>query len=248
MAGLDAIRERLDGSAIFLDFDGTLAEIVQRPERALAAEGVREALEALAAAARLVAIVTGRPGALVASLLDVRGVEVHGLYGLEAEPPDADAARRVAEASPFVEAEAALVPGAWMEPKGLSLAVHFREAPDPDAAETVLREPLASLAEQFGLQLLTGKRVLEVASGRPSKGGLVERLARARRVTGAAFAGDDVADLDAFDALDRLEAEGVVASRVAVRGAETPALLVERADLVVDGPAGLVAALRGLAA
>jgi trehalose 6-phosphate phosphatase len=61
------------------------------------------------------------------------------------------------------------------------------------------------------------------------------------------FAGDDVADLDAFRALDRLASRGIVTSRVAVAGPETPDALIDSADVVVEGPAGLVALLRELA-
>jgi trehalose 6-phosphate phosphatase len=60
------------------------------------------------------------------------------------------------------------------------------------------------------------------------------------------FAGDDHGDLPAFDALDRLAGRGVDTVRVAVASAEVPRELVDRADVVVDGPAALVALLRTL--
>jgi trehalose 6-phosphate phosphatase len=59
-------------------------------------------------------------------------------------------------------------------------------------------------------------------------------------------AGDDVGDLPAYDALDRLEESGVATLRIAVASAEAPPQLLERADLVVDGPEGLVALLTSL--
>lgn len=244
---VELIRERLSRSGLFLDFDGTLAEIVTRPELARAAEGARDTLEALCERARLVAIVTGRPALDVRTLLESDAVEVHGLYGMEGRP-DPAAAALVETILPFAEAVASETPGAWVERKGLSLAVHVREAPDPDAAEAEVRAELAAIARRHGLHLLTGKRVVELAAGRPSKGDLVERLARQRGIEAALFAGDDVADLDAFDALDRLARDGMPTVRVAVRGPETPAPLLDRADDVAEGPAGLVAMLRGLAA
>jgi trehalose 6-phosphate phosphatase len=134
-----------------------------------------------------------------------------------------------------------------VERKGLSLAVHYREAPDPAAAEAALVASLSELATATGLHLMPGKRVLELAAGRPSKGGLVERLARERAAHAVLFAGDDVADLDAFDALDRLAEDGVDTLRVAVRGPETPQPLLDRADLQVLGPGGLVSVLAQLA-
>lgn len=89
--------------------------------------------------------------------------------------------------------------------------------------------------------------VLElVPADRPMKGGAVERLVRERGLDAVLFAGDDVADIDAFEALDRLSDEGMLTLRVAVRAPETPEELVRRADLAVDGPGGLVELLRVL--
>jgi trehalose 6-phosphate phosphatase len=74
------------------------------------------------------------------------------------------------------------------------------------------------------------------------KGSAVRALLRdAPAATSAAFAGDDRGDLPALDALDALEAEGRLtgAVRIAVRSTEVPGELIERADIIVDGPAGL---------
>jgi len=91
--------------------------------------------------------------------------------------------------------------------------------------------------------------VLELAPAEtPGKGAVVAREVRARDLRACLFAGDDVADLAAFAALDELAAEGVVAVKIAVDGPETPAELRAGADTVVDGPAGLVRLLERLAA
>jgi trehalose 6-phosphate phosphatase len=79
------------------------------------------------------------------------------------------------------------------------------------------------------------------------KGGAVERLAGRDGLDAVLYAGDDHADLDAFVALDRLERDGALTVKVAVRGPETPETLTAVADLVVDGPAGLVGLLAQLA-
>jgi trehalose 6-phosphate phosphatase len=80
------------------------------------------------------------------------------------------------------------------------------------------------------------------------KGTAVEELAAG--ASAALFIGDDRGDLAAFDALTRLVDEGRLAQavRVAVRSAEAPAELLERADLVVDGPVGALRLLDELAA
>jgi trehalose 6-phosphate phosphatase len=229
-------------AGVFLDFDGTLSEIVRRPEEASAVRGAREVLERLSGRFAVVAFVTGRPADEVRARLDVEAVHVFGLYGMEEEP----ASSFDPDVLPAVEAVAATIPGAWVERKAGSLAVHFREAPDPEGAERHLAEALGAIAAEHVLQVLPGKRVLEVTGGRPSKGAVVDRVARGRSLAAVLYAGDDVADLDAFDALDRL-GPGVSTLRVAVRGAETPQGLLDRADVVVDGPAGLVGLLERLA-
>jgi trehalose 6-phosphate phosphatase len=227
-----------------LDFDGTLAEIVARPEQARPVDGARGALIELARRYRSVAIVTGRRSEEVAALLDVPHVTYVGLYGLE------DAADELVTAIvPRVQTATVEIAEAWVEDKGVSVAVHYRQAPDPVSARAALLVALQPVATEAGLELIEGKMVLElVPPDRPLKGGAVERLAREHGLRALLYAGDDHADLDAFDALDRLIGSGDVgaAVRVAVRGPETPPALVDAADLVAEGPAGLVELLRTL--
>jgi trehalose 6-phosphate phosphatase len=227
-----------------LDFDGTLAEIVARPEHARPVDGARDALVELVERYRTVAIVTGRRSEEVAALLDVPHVTYVGLYGLE------DGANELVTAVvPRVQAATAEVKEAWVEDKGVSVAVHYRQAPDPVSARAALLVALQPVATEAGLELIEGKMVLElVPPDRPLKGGAVERLAREHGLRAVLYAGDDHADLDAFDALDRLIGSGDVgaAVRVAVRGPETPLALLNAADVVAEGPAGLVELLRTL--
>jgi trehalose 6-phosphate phosphatase len=147
----------------------------------------------------------------------------------------------------IVRTAAGKVPEARVEDKGASIAVHYRQAPDPQAARVDLVVALQPIASQCGLELVEGKMVLElVPSGRPMKGGVVERLVGEHGLEAILFAGDDRADLDAFEALDRLSGSGVTVIRVAVRGEETPQALIDAADVTVEGPSGLVQFLRSL--
>ena len=99
------------------------------------------------------------------------------------------------------------------------------------------------------MTILPGKMVLELApAATPGKGALVRGTVRSQHLTAALYAGDDRADLDAFAALDHLAVEGVVTVKVGVGSAETPQELLAAADLVVDGPAGLLALLAELVA
>ncbi|MGH2677933.1 MAG: trehalose-phosphatase, partial [Actinomycetota bacterium] len=186
----------------------------------------------------------------VASLLGrPAGVRWFGLYGLEVEgrpvDPTAEALpERVTELLPEVEAVAALVPGASVEPKGFQVAVHYRGASDPDGAARLLRERLVPIADRAGLKVLEGKKVLELAPERGStKGDVVERTTRARDLRAILYAGDDLADREAFAAVEQLRAAGVVGVTIAVRSADTLEELLDRADLVVDGPSELVRVL-----
>jgi trehalose 6-phosphate phosphatase len=103
---------------------------------------------------------------------------------------------------------------------------------------------LGKIADHADLELVRGKRSMELAPPGPRKGGAVERLVRDAGARGVLYAGDDLPDLEAFHALDRLEAQGVKTVKVAVQGAETPRELVAAADLIVEGPAGMAALLR----
>lgn len=225
-----------------LDFDGTLADIVPRPELARPVDGVEAELSRLAARYRLVAIVTGRRSAEVTAILDVPRVAVQGLYGFER-----DASPDLAVLAPRIRAAVEGVPSAWVEDKGVSLAIHYRQARDPGAARRALLVALEPITAGSGLGLVEGKMVLElVPSDRPMKGGAVERLAREHALEALLYAGDDVADIEAFDALGAIAREGITAVRVAVQGEETPPALVAAADLVVEGPSGLLELLRTL--
>jgi trehalose 6-phosphate phosphatase len=247
---LDPIRAEPGRAGIFTDFDGTLSEIAPTPGEAVAVPGARETLEALAGIYDLVAVISGRRAADLASLLGrPAGVRWYGLYGLEVErgavdPMAETLLERVTELLPEVEAVAAAVRGAIVEPKGLQVAIHYRAASDPEGAARVLRERLRPIADRAGLKVLEGKKVLELAPERGStKGDVVERTTMSRDLRAILYAGDDLADREAFAAVERLRATGVTGVTVAVRSAETPEELLNRADLVVDGPGELVGLL-----
>ena len=234
---LEQVRAVLDRAAILLDFDGTLAAIVPEPEDARPWAGVADTLAALVERAALVAIITGRPEAFIRDVLDVHKVEVIGLYGLEGAPPLDPSVKAAVRA--LAEAE----DGARVEDKGVSLSVHVRGAPDPDEAMGRLRGPFAALATQRGLAAFEGKQVIELAPPGARKGGVVRQLIVRVDPAAAVYAGDDLEDREAFAALDALAGP---ACRIAVLGPETPEELRLAADLLVEGPAGLLEVLRAL--
>lgn len=225
-------------AALLLDVDGTLASIVPRPEMATILPETVEVLERLVDRYAMVGVVSGRPTADVASLVGVDGIRYEGLYGLEGAPRVSIALVR------RVEAAAAPVVGAWVEHKGVSLTVHVRLCPDPAEAEAALLPTLGDIARDEGMELVLGKLAMELAPPGPRKGAAVERLAKESDARAAMYAGDDLPDLEAFEALDRLSWDGLTTVKVAVRGDEERAELEAAGDLVVEGPAGMLALLR----
>jgi trehalose 6-phosphate phosphatase len=242
MDRLASFRNGEGRAGVLLDFDGTLSPIVAKPELARIRDGARDAIVRLVGRYAVVAIVSGRTGDQLRELVGIEGVRLAALYGLAEQVtpvPDAVLAS--------VREVATSVPGARVEPKGGSVAVHYRAADDAVAAQSTLAARLAPVALAAGLELLAGKMVIElVPAGRPLKEGAVERIVEDERLDAVLYAGDDVADIRAFEALDRLAERGLRTVKVAVHGRETPLALSDAADVVVDGPAGLVTLLRGL--
>lgn len=127
------------------------------------------------------------------------------------------------------------------------MAVHYRGASDPDAARRILVERLRSLAERYGFRVLEGKKVVELAAGAgPAKDDAVRDVVRREDLRGVLYAGDDVADLEAFRAIEQLAAQDVAGVKVAVRSDESPPALLDRADVILDGPGELIGLLRQL--
>lgn len=219
-------------SALFFDLDGTLAPIARRPELAAVPERTRAALARLARRFLLVACVSGRPSAEAAQLVGVDGVRYVGNHGLELHPRAPELARELAAAKEAIG-------DAWpVEDKGLSLSLHFRDAPDERAARAVLA-PIAERARALGLDAFWGRKVLEI---RPradaNKGTAVAALVRECGAELALYVGDDTTDLDAFRSLAGLGLE--YALRVAIASPEANPELVAEADLVLDGPDAVV--------
>lgn len=241
---LEPFRARRETAGLFLDFDGTLAEIARHPESVQPIPGVVPLLEELAHSYAVVAVLSGRPNREIRRLVPSRRIEVLGLYGML----DPTRSRSAIEAiAPAVRAVAEAVPGTFVEDKGSAIAVHYRGAPDPAEAELRLAPELRALADRSRMGLLRGKKVLELLPlDSAGKGGALVREVVGHDLTACLFAGDDVADLDAFHAMDRLRRGRIKGLRVAVRSAETPDELCDAADLVVDGPDGLLELLGAL--
>ncbi|WP_217171271.1 trehalose-phosphatase [Streptomyces sp. AC512_CC834] len=261
LEGLDALLADPGRAVIALDFDGTLAPIVPDPDRARAHPQAVPALAALAPKVASIAVITGRPAEVAVrhgGFADVSGLDhlvVLGHYGAERwdaatgtlttpDPHPGVAAVR-AELPALLERSGAQQ-GTWIEEKGHAVAVHTRRAPDPQAAFETLRAPLADLASRHGLVVEPGRMVLELRPPGMDKGAALRSYAHSLGAASVLFAGDDLGDLPAFAAVDTLREEGTPGFLVC-SGSDEVTALSERADVVVDGPAGMVALLAALA-
>ncbi|MET7617023.1 trehalose-phosphatase [Streptomyces sp. NPDC005408] len=259
--GLAAIFARPQKAVVALDFDGTLAEIVPDPEQARAHPGTVPALAALAPRIASVAVVTGRPAGVAVRYGGFAGVPgldhlvVLGHYGAErwdavsgtvktpAPHPGVAAAR--AELPGFLD-DIGAWQGTWIEEKGQAVAVHTRRASDPQAAFDALRDPLAELAARHGLIVEPGRMVLELRPPGMDKGVALAEYVREVEAEAVLYAGDDLGDLPAFAAVEKLRSDGIPGLLVCSGSAEVPEV-ADRADLLLPGPAAVVEFLGALA-
>ncbi|MER5182816.1 trehalose-phosphatase [Streptomyces sp. NPDC002896] len=259
--GLEAIIAHPEQAVIGLDFDGTLAPIVPDPEQARAHPDAVPAMSALAPKVRSVAVITGRPADLAVrygGFADAPGLEhlvVLGHYGAErwdavtravqAPPPPPGVAAVRTELPGLLEA-LGVSRGTWIEDKGRAIAVHTRRAEDPEATLEMLRAPLAELAGRHGLIVEPGRLVLELRPPGMDKGMALTEYVREVGAGAVLYCGDDLGDLPAFGAVEKLRGEGVPGLLVCSGSSEVPEL-AGRADVVVDGPAGVARFLAALA-
>lgn len=258
------------------DFDGTLSPIVLEPMGARIEPIARRALRRLASLAerrpdRLsVVVLSGRLAADVAGRVRAGGLRYLGNHGIEGGA----LARRARAEGLAVAAEASLE--RWTEPsraiaaavtealgapdwlyveeKGPTVAFHFRQAPDPDAAEIAVLAAIAAAEVRLGgtgLATVGGRRIVELrpaAAG--GKGAAMERLLEAEHPSAVLVLGDDVSDAEAFRVVREARAAGRLAGlTVGVHGAaETPPAVLDAADVALDSPrdaARLLSAIAG---
>jgi trehalose 6-phosphate phosphatase len=217
-------------------------------------------MRTLAGQVGTLAIITGRPIDAVLELTGfaadgdgLAGLTILGQYGLQrwdgatgrmSSPEPLPGVAKVRAALPEVLRDAP--PGVTVEDKVQALVVHVRRAADPDAALSALTPALTQLAADHGLEAAPGKKVLELRPPHHDKGRALRALVEERSARSVLMAGDDLGDLSAFDAVETLRGDGVPGLTVCSDGPEVPAALRDRADLVVDGPPGVVTLLEVL--
>jgi trehalose 6-phosphate phosphatase len=248
-----------------LDFDGVLAPIVEDPARATIHPDGPGTLVALARQVRGVAVITGRPvrqAITLGSLDEVgrqlaehgRALHVMGQYGNErwssvdgrlvSPPPPRGLSGLVADLPELLRRHDAA--DAFVEEKGLAVAVHTRRLPDPAAAFDRLLPALREAAAAHELGVEPGRFVVEVRAPGMQKGQALRAIHAELDGHGVMVAGDDLGDVEAFRAARALREEGRPGLLVC-SGSQEQQALVELSDLVVDGPEGVLGFLRRFA-
>lgn len=200
----------LERAALFLDFDGTLVPIADRPD------AVHPDAETIALLGRLIertggalAVVSGRPIAALEKLLAPATPALAGSHGLELKLADGSVVRQPVDSAGLQRAVELLREFAAgdrrliVEEKPASVALHFRQAPEKQVDCEALARKI--VRERRSLHLLEGKMVVEIKAARGDKGAAVDELMRIKPFEGRlpVVAGDDVTDEAAFKAVAR---------------------------------------------
>lgn len=194
--------------ALFLDIDGTLLDLAPTPDAVVMPQNLPSVLKSLARAlGGALALVSGRSLDSIDTLFPGQWDAV-GCHGAEWRRGGRAVIPKAPWSEEFVagiEAAASLLPGVVLERKRLSLALHFRAAPEQEAAVRDLAEAVVGKAYPR-LGLLEGKSVIEVIPAGISKGAAIERFMAVPPYAGKrpVFAGDDVTDESGFAAVNRM--------------------------------------------
>ncbi|HSE09830.1 MAG TPA: trehalose-phosphatase [Nocardioidaceae bacterium] len=248
-----------------LDFDGVLSPIVPDPASAVIhADGPRT-IVALGEQVLGVAVITGRPARQAIELGGFeevgkslaqhdRALHLLGQYGNERwsslegrvvspDPPEGLDAFRAELPALLAGNDAA---DAFVEEKGLAIAVHTRRLQDPVGTFERLLPALTEAASRHDLGVEPGRMVIEVRAPGMHKGEALRTILGELGGHGVIFAGDDLGDIEAFRAVAEMRDQGRPGLLVC-SGSEEQKALVELADIVVDGPQGVLALFRQFA-
>lgn len=201
-------------SALFLDFDGTLADIAEVPDAVRLWPGMLEAVSA--ASQRLsgrVALLSGRPISALRQFVPLPGLAMAGIHGLErlhgdgrleSPPPHPG----ISAARELLLTLTAREPRLLLEDKGLSIGLHYRSTP---WLRTQATDVMSRLAHHHGLEVQTGKMVIEIRTPGADKGDALAAFMAAPPFAGHSpvFLGDDDTDEAGFRAAAALGGHGI---------------------------------------
>jgi trehalose 6-phosphate phosphatase len=216
-----------DSLALFLDLDGTIVEIAEKPDLVEIPETLLTTLsDVQKRLAGSLAVVSGRTIASLDQLLGPLNLPAAGIHGLEYRDADGRTHHRLeyeipAEARQAVKKLTESNQDLLLEDKGSSLAIHFRQNP---AKETLVRTELAALVDRMGADftLQSGKMVVELRPAGINKGNAIEKFMTVAPFIGRnpVFIGDDLTDEDGFAVVNDM---GGYSVRVGPRPPQTSA-------------------------
>jgi trehalose-phosphatase len=245
--------------AVLFDIDGVLAPIVPHAADARVPPEALRLLGALRDRYLLAGVISGRGMDDVQRMVPVTGLARGGNHGLEMAEPGHDphmvpeAAEPVALLRAFVDAlpmHDLAARGAWMEDKGASVSLHYRQAPDPAATGEWLRSTVRPAAVAAGLRTRDGKMILElIPDVDVHKGTALQALVQAAGARRVMYVGDDHTDADAWGSMRRMLADGRLDAALCVLadGPEVDPSVRAQADLLVPGTEGVLRLMRTLA-
>ncbi|WP_210769019.1 trehalose-phosphatase [Ruania alkalisoli] len=243
----DSLRTRIGGRpvALFLDYDGVLAEIVDRPEDATISDGMRDVVADLAQRCQ-VCVVSGRDRPVVQELMRLDSLIVAGSHGFDIASPDGEISAQFAgghenlleSVRHQVEAGAREIPGATVEVKAASVALHYRLVDEIDRWRATALVEEVRTAHLDELKVTPGKMVYEVQPAIDwDKGKAVDYLIRVLEMgpdVVPIYLGDDFTDEHAFTAL-----RGRGIGLIVVGAATADADRVSAAEYRLDGVAAV---------
>ncbi|MFN2462372.1 MAG: trehalose-phosphatase [Candidatus Dormibacteria bacterium] len=236
-----------------LDFDGTLAAIVARPEDAAVDRDLLPSLERLQRAVGTVAVISGRPRSFLDTQLP--GVLALGSYGMELPPGfshtgapesfDGEAALDQLAAARRSLLER-LPQGTRLESKPYGVVLHYRGA-DAGFDQGRALELMADVAREHHLELVRGRLVIELKPYGPTdKGRALAMLAERLEASAVVFVGDDLGDIPAWEATRQMS-ERIPALSVGIASTEVPEEQMAICDLVLADRVQLAALLDAVA-
>jgi trehalose 6-phosphate phosphatase len=249
---------RVPRAGLITDVDGTIAPIAPRPEGAAVLPEARAALRRLHQVVPLVGVVSGRRAEDARHMVGLDGLVYVGNHGLEVFSSSGERAEVVPEARPWVPRLASALaaveariqtPGVIVENKGVTGSLHYRGAPDPEAARAEILQALASALPTSGLRLEEGRQVVNLLPPLTvTKGSAVRWLAREHQLGAVVYLGDDITDAHAFRELANLRERGQAqALSIGVVGPETPLRVRQLADAAVPSVAAVAQLLTEVA-
>ncbi len=252
----ELIRRTRNGGrlGVVTDMDGTISPLVPTPDAAEVTPKSRALLQRLSGQIALVAAISGRGADDLRERVGLNELVYVGNHGMErwhdgqidvlpAALAYRPALERVIEAiRPQMQA------GMVLQDKRITASFHYRKTADPAAVRAELLPLIEQAAHDNGLGFFEGKMVFEVLPElKVDKGSAFADLIRDYALDGALYLGDDVTDAAALRMAQTLRRDGkCYAVAIGVASDETPKVVQESADVLVEGVTGVESLLEWL--